>query len=113
MPFWRSAMPAYESLAPIDADVEVVASDRADTTIEVTPTNPGRSGDVSLAREARIAFENNRLHVRVPPRFKLLGPNGSVDVRVELPAGSRAEIVSGYGSVRVRGELGATRIVAK
>jgi hypothetical protein len=113
-------MPAYESLAPIDADievsaghVEVVASDRADTTIEVTPTNPGRSGDVSLAREARIAFENNRLHVRVPPRFKLLGPNGSVDVRVELPAGSRAEIVSGYGSVRVRGELGATRIVAK
>jgi hypothetical protein len=113
-------MPAYESLAPIDADlnvssghVEVVASDRADTTVEVTPTSPGRSGDVSLARQATVAFENNRLRVRVPPRLKLLGPTGSVDVRVELPTGSRAEIETGYGSVRMRGQLGATRIVAK
>jgi hypothetical protein len=113
-------MPAYESLAPIDADlnvssghVEVVASDRADTTVDVTPTNPGRPGDVALAREATVAFENNRLRVRVPPRNRLIGPNGSVDVRVELPTGSRAEIEASYGSVRVRGELGATRIVAK
>jgi hypothetical protein len=113
-------MPAYESPSPIVADVDVssghvemVASDRADTTVEVLPTNPGRSGDVALAREATVAFENNRLRVRVPPRNKLFGPNGSVDVRVELPTGSQAEIESGYGSVRVRGELGATRIVAK
>jgi hypothetical protein len=113
-------MPAYESITPIDADidvsaghVEVVASDRADTTVEVTPTSPGRSGDVSLARQATVAFENNRLRVRVPPRLKLLGPTGSVDVRVELPTGSRAEIETGYGSVRMRGQLGATRIVAK
>ncbi len=113
-------MPAYESLAPIDADidvsaghVEVVASDRADTTVEVTPTSPGRSGDVSLAREATVAFENNRLRVRVPPRLRLLGPSGSVDVRIELPTGSRAEIESAYGSVRLRGEFGATRIIAK
>ena len=113
-------MPAYESLAPVDADidvsaghVEVVASDRADTTVEVAPTNPGRSGDVSLAREATVAFENNRLRVRVPPRVRLLGPSGSVDVRIELPTGSRAEIESAYGSVRLRGEFGTTRIVAK
>ena len=113
-------MPAYESLTPIDAEidvsagqVEVVASDRADTTVEIVPTNPGRPGDVSLAREATVAFENNRLRVRVPPRLKLLGPKGTVDVRIELPTGSRAEIESGYGSVRVRGQLGATSIVAK
>jgi hypothetical protein len=115
-------MPAYESLAPIDAEidvsssghVEVVASDRADTTVEVTPTNPDRSGDVSLARAATVAFENNRLRVRVPGRLKVLGPGrDSVDVRVGLPAGSRAEIETGFGSVRVHGELGATRIVAK
>ena len=113
-------MPAFESPAPIVADldvssghVEVIASDRADTTVEVLPTNPGRSGDVALAREATVAFESNRLRVRVPPRNKLFGPNGSVDVRVELPTGSQAEIEAGYGSVRVRGELGATRIVAK
>ncbi len=114
-------MPAYESLAPIDADIdvssghiEVVASDRADTVVEVTPSNPARSGDVALAREATVAFEDNRLRVRVPGRLKVLGPGrDSVDVRVELPTGSRATIETGNGSVRVRGELGATRIVAK
>jgi Putative adhesin len=114
-------MPAYESLAPIEADidvssghVEVIASDRADTAVEVTPTNPGRSGDVSLAREATVTFEDNHLRVRVPGRLKVLGPGrDSVDVRVELPTGSRATIETGNGSVRVRGKLGATRIVAK
>jgi hypothetical protein len=115
-------VPAYESAAPIDADidvsssghVEMIASDRADTTVEVTPTNPGRSGDVSLARETTVAFENNRLRVRVPGRLKVLGPGrDSVDVRVELPAGSRATIEVAYGSVRLHGELGATSIVAK
>jgi hypothetical protein len=115
-------MPAYESTAPISAEidlnssghVEVVASDRSDTTVEVTPTQPGRSGDVSLARQTTVAFENNRLRVRVPGRSRLLGPGrDSVDVRVELPTGSQAEIEVAYGSVRVRGELGATRIVAK
>jgi Putative adhesin len=113
-------MPVYETPAPIVADinvsaahVELVASDRDTTTVEITPTTPGRSGDVALLREATVAFEDNRLRVRVPPRNKLFGPNGSVDVRIELPAGSRAEIESAYGSVRVQGELGAARIVAK
>jgi hypothetical protein len=115
-------MPAYESRTPIDAridvnasgHVEVVASDRTDTTVEVTPTNPGRSGDVSLARQATVAFANNRLRVHVPGRLKVLGPGrDSVDVRVELPTGSRAEIETAFGSVRVHGELGTTRIVAK
>ena len=74
-------MPAYESRAPIDASidvnasghVEVVASDRTDTTVEVTPTNPGRSGDVSLARQATVAFENNHLRVHVPGRLRCSG----------------------------------------
>ena len=115
-------MPAYESPAPVDVSidvgssghVEVVASDRTDTTAEVSPSNPDRPGDVSLAREATVTFENNRLRVRVQGRLKVLGPGrDSVDVRVELPTGSRVEIETAYGSVRVRGELGASRIVAK
>jgi hypothetical protein len=115
-------MPAFESLSPIDASidvaasgrVDVIASDRSDTTVEVTPTNPDRSGDVSLARQTTVAFEHNRLRVRVPGRLKVLGPGrDSVDVRVELPAGSRAEIETAFGSVQVHGELGTARIVAK
>ena len=113
-------MLAFHSPAPIEAvldisigHVEVFASNTSDTSAEITPTNPGRSGDVSLAREATVAFENNRLRVKVPRRMNLFGQSDSVDVRVELPTGSQVEIETAYGSVRVRGELGATRIVAK
>lgn len=112
-------MPAYDTTGPIDAaidlgagHVEVVASDRADVVAEVVPTNPSRDRDVSLAREAAVSFDDGRLRVTVPQR-RLLGPNASVDVRVQLPVRSRVQVESGYGAVRTRGELGESRITAK
>lgn len=113
-------MPRYETTDPIDAaidlgvgHVEVIASDRGDVYAEVVPTNPGRNGDVSLAREATITFDAGRLRIRLPRRRNLFGQSDSVDVRVELPSGSRLDIESAYGSVRTRGELGESSITAK
>lgn len=113
-------MPTFDSPEPIDADiivsvgyVEVIASDRADTVVTIGPTNRGRSGDTSLAAEATTSFDNGVLRVRVPKRLNLFGQSDSVDVLIELPTGSRADITTAYGSVRVRGDLGATRILAK
>jgi DUF4097 and DUF4098 domain-containing protein YvlB len=106
--------------APVDAEIdlgvgyaEVIASDRADVVAEVSPTNPGRAGDVSLAREASVSFTAGRLRVNVPKRMNLFGQNDSIDVRVELPTGSRLDVQSAYGAIRLRGELGSTRIAAK
>jgi len=113
-------MPSYETPGPIEVDidlgvgyVEVIASDRADAVAEISPTKPGRSGDVSLAREATVSFEAGRLRVFVPRRLNLFGRSDSVDVRVEVPTGSRAVIGTVYGSVRTRGVLGDCRITAK
>jgi hypothetical protein len=113
-------MPSYPSQGPIDAGVEVgvgyvevIAAERGDVTVDVTPTRPGRNGDVSLAAETAVTFEGGRLHVRVPRRFNLFGQSDSVDVRIGLPAGSRLAVESAYGSVRTRGTLGDGRIVAK
>ncbi|WP_138442747.1 hypothetical protein [Sinomonas susongensis] len=113
-------MPRYDTTGPIDAvvdvgvgHVEVIASDRTDVVAEVVPTKPGRNGDVSLAREAAITFDDGRLRVRVPRRLSLFGRSDSVDVRVELPRGSGVDIETAYGSVRARGELGESRISAK
>jgi hypothetical protein len=107
-------------LGPIDVElsvgigfVDVIASDRTDVVIEVSPSKPGRSGDVSLAREATVTFDSGRLRVNVPRRLNLFGRNDSVDVRCELPTGSRVAVESAYGSVRARGVLGDCRIVAK
>ena len=113
-------MPRYDVSGPIDIDievgvglVEVIASDRTDVVVEVSPTKPGRSGDVSLAREAVVSFGAGRLRISVPRRLNLFGQSDSVDVRCELPTGSRASVKTAYGSVRARGALGDCRITAK
>ncbi|MGN6325898.1 DUF4097 family beta strand repeat-containing protein [Pseudolysinimonas sp.] len=113
-------MPAFAVTAPVDADLEVsigsldiVASDRADVVAELLPTHPGRAGDESLARESTVSFDGGRLRVRVPRRITLFGQSDSVDVRVELPTGSRVVAQNNYGSLRLRGALGASRLTAK
>ncbi|CAN5324985.1 DUF4097 family beta strand repeat-containing protein [soil metagenome] len=112
-------MPTFDTPGPIDLDVtvgmglvELIASDRADTVVEVVPANPRRSGDVSLAGEATVAFADGRVRVKVPKRLNLFGPGDSVDVRVNLPTGSRATVENAYGSIRARGVLGDSRITA-
>lgn len=45
--------------------------------------------------------------------MNLFGPTDSVDVRVQVPVGSRVAIDSSYGAVRMVGELGSARIKAK
>src|SRR5258708_29314902 len=96
---WRSVMPSYDVSGPIDLDVtagvgfvDIVASDRADAVAEVVPSKPGRSGDESLAREATVSFDSGVLRVKVPRRLSLFGKTDSVDVRSELPTGSRGTI---------------------
>jgi hypothetical protein len=112
-------MRAFESRGPIQAEIDIgvgqvdlVASDRTDTVVTVSPTNPARPADVSLAAAATVWFEGARLTVTVPRRLNVLGPNASVDVTVELPAGSTCTIEIAYGAVRGRGRLGAAKITA-
>jgi len=113
-------VPSFDVSGPIDVDlnasvgfVEVIASERTDAVVEVSPSKPGRGGDVSLAREAVISFDSGRLRITVPRRLNLFGKSDSVDIRCELPTGSRVTVETAYGSVRARGVLGDCRIVAK
>ncbi|SCL39402.1 hypothetical protein GA0074692_5350 [Micromonospora pallida] len=113
-------MPTYDVSGPIDVDVhlsvgyvELIASDRDDVSVEVSPSKPGRSGDVSLARDVVVSLDSGRLRITAPRRLKLFGPSGSVDVRCELPTGSRIAVETAYGSVGVRGRFGDCRITAK
>lgn len=110
----------FDVSGPIDVDlgvgigfVEVIASERTDAIVDVSPSNPGRSGDVSLARQATVSFDGDRLRISVPRRLNLFGKSDSVDVRCEVPTGSRVTVETAYGSVRARGVLGNCRIVAK
>ena len=113
-------MPAYSTPGPIDLAinlpvgiVEVLAGDRTDTIVTVSPTNPAKAVDRRGAEETRVEFDGNRLTLTGPkPRFNLIGPTESVDVKVELPTGSRLTVEISVGGVRTVGRLGATRIKA-
>ncbi|WP_291054347.1 DUF4097 family beta strand repeat-containing protein [Herbiconiux sp.] len=113
-------MPEYSTPEPIDLAVnlqvgalDIIASDRPDTVVTVAPTNPGKAVDRRGAEETKVEFDGRRLTVTGPkPRLSWIGPTESVDLRIELPAGSRLTAEIAVGAVRSTGRLGATRIKA-
>ena len=113
-------MPTYDTPAPIDLAInlsvgiiEVFATDREDSVVTVSPTSAARAVDRRGAEETRVEFDGRRLTVTGPrPRFSVVGPTESVDVKVELPTGSRLTAEISVGGVRTVGRLGATRIKA-
>jgi DUF4097 and DUF4098 domain-containing protein YvlB len=111
-------MPTYNTPTPIDlainlqvGGIEVFAADRADTVVTVSPTNPAKAVDRRGAAETKVDFDGQRLTITGPkPRFSIVGPTESVDVKVELPTGSRFTVEIAVGGLRTVGRLGATRI---
>ena len=111
-------MPTYNTPGPIDlainvqvGAIDVFASDRADTVVTVSPTNPEKAVDRRGAEETTVDVDGQRLTVTGPrPRLSWIGPTESVDVKVELPAGSRLAAEIAVGGLRTVGRLGATRI---
>ena len=111
-------MPTYDTPTPIDlaiklqvGAIEIIASDRDDTVVTVSPTNPAKAVDRRGAEETRVDVDGQRLIITGPrPRISWIGPTESVDVKVELLAASRLTAEIGVGGVRAVGRLGATRI---
>jgi DUF4097 and DUF4098 domain-containing protein YvlB len=113
-------MPTFSTPSPIDlainlpvGSIDIIASERTDTVVTVSPTNPDKAVDRRGAEETKVEFDGHRLTVLGPkPRFSIIGPSESIDLKVELPTGSRVTTESSVGHVRGRGRLGATRIKA-
>ena len=111
-------MPTYTTPTAIDVAInlqvgaiDVIASDRADTVVTVSASNPDRAVDRRGAETTSVDFDGQRLTVTGPkPRFSVVGPTESVDLLIELPTGSRLTVKIAVGGVRTIGRLGATRI---
>jgi hypothetical protein len=111
-------MPTYNTPTPIDlainlqvGGIEVFAGDRADTVVTVSASNPEKATDRRGAEETKVDFDGQRLTIAGPrPRISWFGPTESVDVKVELPTGSRLTAEIALGSLRTVGRLGATRV---
>ncbi|MCZ7437908.1 DUF4097 family beta strand repeat-containing protein [Micromonospora sp. WMMC241] len=87
--------------------VQVIAADRADTTVEVRPADAARDRDARTAGQAVVGYADGVLRIRIPePTNRIVGAAGSVEVTVRLPAGSRVQATSGAIEVRGVGRLG-------
>ncbi|HUC15044.1 MAG TPA: DUF4097 family beta strand repeat-containing protein, partial [Acidimicrobiales bacterium] len=83
-------------------------SDRADTLVEVSPTNPAKKSDVTAAEQTLVNYGNGVLTVKVPKTWRrhVASNSASVDVKIELPSGSRLRGEAGVGRLRTTGVLG-------
>ncbi|MDG4820281.1 DUF4097 family beta strand repeat-containing protein [Asanoa sp. WMMD1127] len=104
---------AFATPAPINVVLDIpagavqfIASERTDTTVRVEPANASRSRDVKTVERTSVEHADGVLRVVTAATNQLLGPSGSVEVTIELPAGSRVEAKSGAFEFRVVGRLG-------
>ena len=106
-------MQKFDTPAPISAvlripagRVQLIAADRADTTVEVLPTNASKSRDVKAAEQTTVEYADGVLRIETSVKNQPLGPTGSIEVTVKLPAGSQVEAKTASAELRTVGRLG-------
>ncbi|MFJ4845474.1 MULTISPECIES: DUF4097 family beta strand repeat-containing protein [unclassified Streptomyces] len=106
-------MQKFDTPAPVTAilsipagRVQVIAADRADTTVEVVAADPAKGRDTKTAEQVTVTYAGGILRITAPDANRLIGPSGSVEVTVQLPAGSRIEAKTGSAELRGVGRLG-------
>ena len=91
------------------ADVHVAAGERADTIVQVRPSDSSKGDDVTAAEQTGVEYADGRLLVKAPRRLREWSPfsdGGSIDVEIELPAGSDLSGHTAAGGFRCTGSLG-------
>ena len=111
-------MPTFETPEPILATVEVpvgdlriAARDRADTVVEVRPSDPSHEPDVHAAQQTRVEMTSDGLLVKAPKQrgVSLRSKPGSIDVTIDLPTGSRLRAEAAVATLRCTGRLDRCR----
>jgi hypothetical protein len=108
-------MPKFETQEPITANIEpgvgyvtITAADRADTVVEIRPTNPDDESDRDAAERTTVDLAGTTLTIRGPKLNPLSWSNKtrSIDVAIELPTGSHVHGKTGLGDLTATGRLG-------
>lgn len=86
--------------------VQLIAGERADVTVEVLPAEASKKRDVKAAEQTEVEFRDGVLRIATADPNRLFGSSGSLEVRVEVPAGSRVEGTAGAAELHSTGRLG-------
>ncbi|GAA4993515.1 DUF4097 family beta strand repeat-containing protein [Kineococcus glutinatus] len=105
-------MRTFDTPTPISAVIDVpagrvrlVAADGAGTAVEVRPADAATGRDARAAERTAVEFHDGVLRIATPAKHGVFGPSGTVEVTVQLPAGSHVE-VEGVAGLRGVGRLG-------
>ncbi|MEW2426689.1 DUF4097 family beta strand repeat-containing protein [Micromonospora sp. NPDC047644] len=107
-------MQTFDTPAPISAvldipagRIQLIAADRADTVVEVLPTDASKRRDTRAAEQTTVAYTDGVLRITAPASGNpLVGPAGSLEVTVQLPAGSTIKARTASAELRGVGRLG-------
>ncbi|WP_406515264.1 DUF4097 domain-containing protein [Streptomyces sp. NBC_00873] len=107
-------MQKFDTPAPISAVLDIpagrvrfIAADRADTAVEVLPADASNSRDVKAAERTTVEYGDGVLRIGASPaKNRILGSSGSIEVTIQLPAGSRIEAKAASAEFRGVGRLG-------
>jgi DUF4097 and DUF4098 domain-containing protein YvlB len=109
-------MPTFDTPEPISVtvelgvgDIRLVASDRTDTVVEVRPSDDAKKSDVTAAQQTRVEYASGRLLIKAPKgwrQYSFRGGGESIDVQIDLPAGSHVRGEAGVAAFHCIGRLG-------
>ena len=106
-------MQTFATPAPITAilaipagRIQVTATDQDHTTVQIRPADPGKSRDVKLAGQVAAGYSDGTLRITAPPRHRILGSTGAVEVEIQLPAGSGVHATAASAQLTAEGPLG-------
>jgi DUF4097 and DUF4098 domain-containing protein YvlB len=111
-------MSTFATPQPISATIDlavgavhIVAGESDATVVELRPSDESNAEDVRAADGTRVEYANERLLVKAPKlRSYVSRKGGSIDVTIELPAGSNLDCTARLADVRCEGRLGDCRV---
>lgn len=101
MPTFATPNPVHVEIELYVANVSITAQDRADTVVEILPSDPDDATDVETAALIRAELSGDTITVKGQKFRKYVGWNSgsrSVDMTITVPTGSSVT-GRGYGSM--------------
>ncbi|MFJ1561528.1 DUF4097 family beta strand repeat-containing protein [Streptomyces mirabilis] len=108
MPEFSTPKPITVELSMSRGSLSIVAGDRADTVVHVAPGDEAAPADVKAAQQTEVSYLAGRLVVKAPdPNWltSIVGGGGSIDITIELPAGSSLQAEVNKADIRAEGRL--------
>ncbi|MGR3937000.1 DUF4097 family beta strand repeat-containing protein [Streptomyces sp. BRA346] len=106
-------MQTFDTPTPISVVLDIpaghvrfIAADRTDTTVEVLPADRSKGRDVKVAEQTTVEYGDGVLRIGASAKNQYFGPSGSLEVTVQLPAGSGVDGKAADAELRGVGRLG-------